>query len=428
MGRRVAGVAGLLLAGAPGARAAERPVAAEVGGDLKTFFVAVFPYDSAIMPDDPAGSGVWSLRLKGRAGVGSGQRSLAAVAHLASVATAPGASAWSAAFGGANLTGAGAVGTPELVDLSWTLDGSGDLAWTARPDWLYLRGDVPHLRATVGRQPVSFGHGLLFTPLDLVAPFQPTTLDPEYKPGADAVRVDAFAGMAGQLSLVGAWAGGWDRAGLVAVAYAQDTVGVWDLGAMLGSVRGDAVLGFTAAGSAGSVALRAEGTLTRPDEGEAFVRALAGADALPTEETRLTAEVYYQSLGATDPADYLRQATDPRYAAGELWELGRLYAGLAGHWDATPLVGLDAFAIANLLDRSALLGPGLTWSAAASASVSAGLYAAVGRRPEESGVSAGIGSVPGGGLGGGAGAGSIVVRSEFGLVPTLGFVTMSAAF
>src|SRR5690606_38205908 len=40
------------------------PPTLEVGGDVKSFFVAVFPYESALLPPDPFGQGVAHGRLK----------------------------------------------------------------------------------------------------------------------------------------------------------------------------------------------------------------------------------------------------------------------------------------------------------------------------------------------------------------------------
>jgi DNA-binding GntR family transcriptional regulator len=57
-------------------------------------------------------------------------------------------------------------------------------------------GMIKRLKVTVGRQPVAFGSGMFFTPLDLISSFTPTTIDAEYKPGVDVVRVDVFRGFA----------------------------------------------------------------------------------------------------------------------------------------------------------------------------------------------------------------------------------------
>jgi len=51
--------------------------------------------------------------------------------------------------------------------------------------WVGFSGDKVVVRA--GRQALSWGNGLFFAPMDLVNPFDPTTIDTEYKSG-DALR------------------------------------------------------------------------------------------------------------------------------------------------------------------------------------------------------------------------------------------------
>jgi len=387
---------------------------ATLGGDVKSFFLASFPYDSALLPEDPSGTGILSLRLKGEARQTWGQDSLAFKLHLASTLSAPA----SASYSGVS-TSASAV--PEAVDLRWDLDGGEGLAWTARPDWLLVEGRMPHLTLTLGRQPITFGHALLFTPLDLVAPFHPAVLDQEYKPGVDAARLDAYAGTSTHLSAVAAYAGSWDLDGLVLCATGQTTVGVWDLGLLAGAVHGDLVAGLTTTGSLGPIGLWAEGTLTVPtDDEDPFVRAVVGGEARPGDRWFLAAEAYVQTNGASDPGDYLEQSSGARYARGEVWEMGRYYAGLSGSYELSPIVQISAFALANLADPSAMVGPALSWSVSDEASVHGGAYVGLGQRPGDIDLSA---------LGASDDLYSAIpVNSEFGLVPVVGFVSLSTAF
>ena len=51
---------------------------------------------------------------------------------------------------------------------------------------LYIKGSIGPVDLQIGRQPISFGNGFVFSPLDLVQPFSFATIDNEYKPGIDA--------------------------------------------------------------------------------------------------------------------------------------------------------------------------------------------------------------------------------------------------
>ena len=72
-----------------------------------------------------------------------------------------------------------------LFDFTATLHDGGDAAAVHRLDrfWFGYTGDRAVVR--FGRQALTWGNGLFFSPLDLVNPFDPTTIDTEYKTGDD---------------------------------------------------------------------------------------------------------------------------------------------------------------------------------------------------------------------------------------------------
>ncbi len=370
------------------------PPEVTISGDVKTFAVAVFPYDHLMLRDpedwadedaeaEPSGQGIADLRLK----VGASWGAFDLDIHHSLTSLAPGGqvSAMSMAS-----TGVGAS-APEAVDLSWEAADSEGLSVRGRIDRLVLSASLPHVDLAVGRQPITFGRSLMFTPLDLVGPFNPTVIDQEYKPGVDAVRVDVYAGMSGQISLAAAYAGTddqWDLPDLVFAGYGTTTVGVWDLGAFLGLVHQDAVMGLSATGSIGVVGLRAEGAFTLPpgdSEDDPFVRAAVGADFYPggSGTTVISTEFYLQTLGADDPSGYLEAGSSERVARGEIWLAGQYYGAVAVSQEIIPIVSASGALICNLADPSCLLVPSLSWSVSDEAAVSAGAYFGMGQRPEE---------------------------------------------
>jgi len=82
-----------------------------------------------------------------------------------------------------------AAGLPEddnrLFDLTSVLDDSNKNAVLHRLDrfWVGYAGEKTVVR--FGRQALSWGNGLLYAPMDLVNPFDPATIDTEYKSGDD---------------------------------------------------------------------------------------------------------------------------------------------------------------------------------------------------------------------------------------------------
>jgi hypothetical protein len=389
-------------------------VEVDVNGHLKAFAVATFPYDHPLMPPDPVGQAFIDGRIN--LGVDIGDHVQVEVAH-----------AITATLGGAPSVQIASTGVApraaQLVDLGWeAFDGeSSTFTLLGRTDRLLVKASTPGLDVTVGRQPVSFGSGLFFTPLDLVNPFTPATIDSEYKPGVDAVRVDAYKGAGASATAVVTWAdqplGSDDpEQGLRRINAAltgQATVGVTDIGLFAGAIQGDGVFGATVISSVGPVGLHGDVALTLPRDGDVedpFVRAVIGVDGLPHWRLSIAGELYVQTNGSTDPADLLTTLQGERYTRGELWLGGVAYAGVSANLEVTPLVHVGAATFVNLTDPSLLIAPSVNWSVAGNAVVAAGGYIGVGERP---------GALSEPGLG---------VKSEFGLYPGVGFVQVRTYF
>ena len=402
----------------------------DFGGDIKTFFLATVPYDHVLFltppydpevfddpePEvDPTGQGIADFRLKLDMRGGPFKFQL----HNAITGVAPNAA------GGAANAGVG-QSTAQAVDLTWNeVDGEG-LRVQSRVDRMSLAWRGSHADVTLGRQPISFGKALIFTPMDLVNPFNPAFIDQEYKPGVDALRADVYAGMATQITVAAAYAGDWDLPGMILAGYGQTTLGVWDLGLFAGSVREDLVGGVATAGSLGPVGLRGEVTWTEPadDAEDAFARAVVGGDWRPGEKTTLSGEVYVQTLGTTDPSEYLSTLSGDRYARGELWLAGKYYAGLSVSQEITPTVFGAMALIGNLSDPSAFAAPTIAWSVAGNTDFAAGCYFALGQRPN--GIS--LENLLTAGLTEDAILSAIPVTTEFGLTPTTVFLQLKSYF
>lgn len=398
---------------------AQDDVALDVGGDVKGFFVASFPYDHVIMPPDPTATGAVDFRLKLRFEGGP----ITILAHEAITAVTPGTQ-------GVSGIGTGVGNTaPEAMPLTWVVPDSPTLRVQGRMDRLSIKLSVPGFDLTMGRQPISFGHGMFFTPLDLVNPFFPTTIDQEYKPGVDAIRMDGYVGMS-RVTAVIAYAGDWNWSGMVAAAYGQTTIGVTDIGLFYGYIRRDHVIGATMVTGVGPVELHSDATVTVPDpdlDAAVFFRGTFGALWRPFEKSTVSGELYVQTNGATDPGDYLTKQLDPRWTRGELWLTGRTYLGLTWGQEVVPTMSANVALITNLEDPSAFLAPGFTWSVGPNATVGFGAYFGLGPAPGPMELTDLIGAdgVP---LSQTELLGVIDVKSEFGLYPHSAFVQIKTYF
>ena len=393
----------------------------EIGGNVKTFMVGVFPYKHFFMPPDPVVSGFASGRLKLKLKAGEYVTMEAHPVLLGSTAA-----------GGAALgfvqTGLGGA-RPEAIDLSTEFADSQLGRIQLVMDRAVLSVHLPHVDISLGRQPVSFGQGYFFTPMDLVAPFSPGTIDREYKQGVDAVRTDAYLGTANQLTFVAAYAGGWDLEGLVFASHMRVNVENLDVGVFAAEARKDAVVGVDAATDLMGVALRGEGTMTFPDNraDDVFLRGVLGADMQLPKNASISGEFYVQTLGARRPADYVGFSRNKRFGRGELWLMGQTYVAGSFSWEITPLLRPSAAAIISLTDGSFFLSPTLSWSVADEVDVNLGAQIVWGPRPKD---------VHDGDLIHADGTPKnqeeiqalYVPRSEFGLYPNTGFVQTRVYF
>lgn len=357
-------------------------------GHAKAFAVASFPYDSPILPDQPTGQGFVDARLRLHLDVGDVFHAEVAYAITATIGRA-------GVLGGSGVfnTGVGLT-APEALPLTWFAfdeDGS-TFRLQGRTDRLILQAHLPKVDLTLGRQPISFGNGRFFTPMDLVSPFTPAVIDTEYKPGVDAFRVDVYPSFSSSITAVAAytgqegWKGDWTERDLTAALYGQGAIGVTDLGGMYAYVEGDHVVAATLATGIGPVGVYGDVAVTVPREDledEVFVRATLGLDGRPTGTTTISGEIYVQSFGTNDPGDLLTILEGERAQRGEIWLSGIAYLSTSLAQEITPLVSLQLATITNLTQPSTLILPSVSWSVAGNADLFVGAYLPVGERPSE---------------------------------------------
>ena len=399
--------------------------AAQWNADVKSFFVTVHPYDHILMPPTDTAQAFVDGRLKLdwtlsnaisieahhviTAGTPQYQTQLEIELAQMGVEMEDTASTM--------MTGVG-LQAPEAIELSWRLQDT-DLFLQGRTDRLFAQATVGQSTIRLGRQAISFGHGMVFNPMDLVQPFSIATIDNEYKAGIDALRIERYFGMTGQITGVVAYAGSWDIEGLTAVVNANGTFGMTDLSLFGGMVRSDRVVGTGVVSSIGAVGLHSDVTLTVPDsdDEDAFVRWTTGAFWRPFSTSSVTMEYYYQSLGAEKAADYLEFAQSDRYARGEIWVMGQHYLSLAWAQEVTSLSSANLALIGNVVDASMLLSPSLSISVSDEVQLVAGGFVGLGEQPKTTSVTEVLINPE-----------ALQVNSEFGMMPGSGFLQLRSYF
>jgi hypothetical protein len=308
------------------------------------------------------------------------------------------------------------------LPLDWSITDGPQLSMHDRIDWGYARVTKDAISLTVGRQPVTFGRGALWTPEDIVDPFSPVQIDTEFKPGLDAARVDVTFGHHVTLAVLGVAGDARDthdfaihEDGSSAMQRLEVSLGTTRLGLMTGYVRGD---GFGAADlfvDLGGADLHGEVTGTyvpeasrRPFDREVFGRAVLGSTFQLSSRLTGTVEGYWNGSGTTHPSRYAEELASPRLASGETYNLGVLYGGVVADVTLHALVHVAAAAIVNLIDGSALIAPSVHFNASTNTQLIAGGFFPLGKRPDFS-------PTP-------------IARSEFTLYPSLFHFDLKAYF
>lgn len=253
------------------------------------------------------------------------------------------------------------------LDTTWQIDN----AWDSRlqVDQLNLRFNFPAMNLVVGRQAIGFGRIVIFSPLDIIAPFPPDALDTDVRPGIDAVRATTYYGQNGQLGGVFVW-GDQPRHNSWLAIWSDNRHGL-DLLAIGGSLRARTMAGVGLAGSLGTLGLKAEvavynGQRTgQPFEDLYPTFAIGAMEAWYRFENGLTliGQYLYNGPGSADPGEYPRVAASAPLREGLTALLGRNYLLAAPSYELHPLATLQGLMIWNLDDDSLLFRPTLVFEA-----------------------------------------------------------------
>lgn len=225
---------------------------------------------------------------------------------------------------------------------SWLDERNGDSVTTIdyEFDRAFYRHRFDHFTMGLGRQAIDWGSGRLWQPMNVFGAFAPTDLDTDYKPGIDALTVDAYPGAFS--SLTGVYVPGpkddEETEGSGALQYRRQIGELSELSLLAGSVIGNRVVGAAFESAWGGMGWRAEGvhyTLEQSDE-QAFFW-IAGIDYMFEDGTLITAEWYDNSRGATSENELGPMSADPLVIYGQQQQLGRRIMGLSLSRDLTPL-------------------------------------------------------------------------------------------
>jgi len=215
------------------------------------------------------------------------------------------------------------------------------LVWYHELDRAALRVRGGAWQATLGRQPITWGAGRFWQPTDLFAAFAPTELEREYKPGIDALLLEAFPARFAALALAYVASPRGGELDDSAVARWRTAVGaVSEATAVAGTVQEEALAGGSFESVWGEAGWRVEGIAFRPRDDAAGTAtfAIAGVDHQFANGLLLLAELYHHSLGAARAEELPQVAARTAFREGRMPHLSRTVAALLLEHELTGLL------------------------------------------------------------------------------------------
>lgn len=232
----------------------------------------------------------------------------------------------------------------------------------------YLQYEKDRLHVRAGRQRVSIGVGRLWSPLDLINPYNPLRIEKDLRPGADGFLVEIRQNALSQVAA--AWLPSRASGHSSLLGRYVTNVSELDLQFMGGDIRGEHVGGFAAEKSFSAGAVRGEFTYTGAEQRENYWR-LAVGSTYSRPDLDLTFEYYRNGkfTGLPTIPEVLPPGVDLTqlpFSSGPLLldplNLSRHNFGAFALWDVTSLLRSNTVAIYAVSDRGVVFNPELTYS------------------------------------------------------------------
>ena len=260
---------------------------------------------------------------------------------------------------------------------------------------------TPSTVIKIGRQALTWGHGLVFRPMDLFNPFAPDATDTSYKPGTDMLYGQyLFSGGSDVQFLAVPRKDADGKFDSNESSYAVK--GFWRTGGVETDIfaardHGEDVLAGGASGPVGGALWKADVVLTFEGDGGT---ALSGVGSFQNSwnwrNRPVTGfvEYYHNGFGVSDRRPGAELPTDltERIARGQVFTTGRDYLAVGATVAWTPLLQVAPTIIVDLNDRSTLAIASVDYNLSDKMSLVAGAQVPVGPRRTEFGgreVSAG---------------------------------------
>jgi hypothetical protein len=341
---------------------------------LKGSWLLSFPPDDPLLVESVGGGAFFRLRFEANASLSRYFTAQVAYEHRALASSSP--------LAGAGLLPSNTLAPYRLTPLDWALADDPSYGHRHELDRGFVSVHLDFLELTVGRQAVGLGRGVLFSAIDLFAPFTPNEVDREWRRGIDAVhaevRIPQLSGLSGDVIVAFGDVESGELAEWAAIGRIRAIVGDVDGEVILGRRGEDDVVGGALSATIGDAEVHAElalfGTDGRGVDGGflgtrgVVAKGLIGGSYMFDihRGLRVVLEYHYSGFGienvGASPDILFDPAFQARLLRGDSQILGRHAIALALSAELFDDFSAAVSYLQSPVDGSGSVAPSFTWN------------------------------------------------------------------
>jgi len=226
--------------------------------------------------------------------------------------------------------------------------------WYQELDRASIKVEYENYRFSAGRQPISWGTGRFWQPLDVFGAFNATELDRDYKPGIDLLTVDYFLNDFSSLSLVYVFSP-WNTNEVYdsqAMFYQRQFGLSSNFSFLLGNIQDNKTIGTAVETDWHGAGLRFEASVFETPEFDSLKTFwITGLDYQFSNDIFFSLEYYYHSAGTNDSENVEAVMDRKLYLSGLQKHISRHLLGLTLQKNVTPLLNMNYFLLAANMDN-----------------------------------------------------------------------------